>query len=91
MQNYLATAGQCCPDSPYATLLHLLHKGGALTAVSPRVQHDAMQVHLWCTNLHVAVPHAAPAHMDAYAIVEVTQECVHIKGEGSVTSRQLRV
>ena len=42
-------------------------------------------------NLHMAVPHAAPAHMDAYAIVEVTQECLHIKGEGSVTSRQLRV
>ena len=42
-------------------------------------------------NLHMAVLYAAPAHTDAYAIVEVTQECVHIKGAGSVASRQLRV
>lgn len=34
---------------------------------------------------------AAPPSTDAYAIVEVTQDCIHIQGKGSVTSRQLRV
>ena len=34
---------------------------------------------------------AAPAHTDAYAIVEVSPDLIHIKGAGSVTSRQLRV
>lgn len=34
---------------------------------------------------------AAPPNTDAYAIVEVTQDCIGIQGKGSVTSRQLRV
>ncbi len=34
---------------------------------------------------------AAPAHTDGYAIVEVTDKVIIIKGEGSVTSRELTV
>ncbi|KAA6427520.1 MAG: hypothetical protein FRX49_02183 [Trebouxia sp. A1-2] len=56
--------------------------------------HDHMGGYAQHGHVHFVTVEAmleAPAHTDAYAIVEVTQECVHIKGEGSVTSRQLRV
>ncbi|DBA97345.1 hypothetical protein WJX77_003255 [Trebouxia sp. C0004] len=56
--------------------------------------HDHMGGYAQHGHVHFVTVEAmleAPAHMDAYAIVEVTQECVHIKGEGSVTSRRLRV
>lgn len=32
---------------------------------------------------------AAPPNTDAYAIIEVTQDCINIQGAGSVTSRKL--
>ena len=52
--------------------------------------HDGSVSLKGCSLTCFCVP-AAPAHTDAYAIVEVTPDFIHIQGAGSVTSRQLHV